>query len=151
LPFVAVYQLWIVYGRQYTFHKNLTPPINISIATAVRITRRNYNKGQPFIRASYVSLYPSQIRKLKEMADSEGKAVAELIREAIRRFLGKSLYERNPFSFNPSSTKGVKRVYPRFSKPDWDILDRISKKTERHPTELVREAVAQYLQESASA
>jgi len=82
------------------------------------------------------------------MADSEGKAVAELIREAIKRFLGRSLYQRNPFSFSPSSTKGVKRVYPRFSKSDWDMLDRISKKADRHRTELVRQAVEGYLRKT---
>ena len=85
------------------------------------------------------------------MAHSEGKAVAELIREAIKIFLGKPAYERNAFNLSPFSTKGIKRVYPRFSKSDWDMLDRISKKTDRHRTELVREAVAEYLRELASA
>ena len=134
-------------GGQYTFHKNLTPPINISITTAVRITRRHYVKGssQPFIRASYVSLYPPQITKLKQVAQSEGKAVTELIREAIKRFLGKPAYERNAFTLSPFSTEGVKRVYPRIAKTDWDALNRISVKANRARTELVREAVDGYI------
>jgi len=121
------------------------PPINVSITTAVRITRRNYKKGQPFIRASYVSLYPSQVRKLKEVADSEGKAVAELIREAVKKFVDKPAHERNAFSFSPCSTKGVKRIYPRIAKSDWDTLNRISRSANRARTELVREAVDEYL------
>jgi len=37
------------------------------------------------------------------------------------------------------------RIYPRFSKSDWNMLNEVSKKTNRHRTELVREAVDEYL------
>jgi len=38
-------------------------------------------------------------------------------------------------------------IYPRFLKSDWDMLNRVSKKTNKHWTELVREAVDEYLRE----
>jgi len=37
------------------------------------------------------------------------------------------------------------RIYPRFSKSDWDMLNRVSKKTNKHWTELVRAAVDEYM------
>ena len=37
------------------------------------------------------------------------------------------------------------RIYPRFSESDWDMLNRVSQKTDRLRTELVREAVDEYL------
>jgi len=37
------------------------------------------------------------------------------------------------------------RIYPRFSKSDWDMLNRVSKKTNKHRTELVRAAVDEYM------
>jgi len=82
------------------------------------------------------------------VADSEGTAVAELIREAIKKFLGKPAYERNAFSFSPSSTRGVERIYPRIAKSDWDRLNRISMSANKAKTELVREAVDEYLRKS---
>jgi len=37
------------------------------------------------------------------------------------------------------------RIYPRFSKSDWDMLNRVSQKTDKLRTELVRGAVDEYL------
>jgi len=45
-------------------------------------------------------------------------------------------------------TGGKIRIYPRFSKSEWDMLNRVSQKTNRLRTELVREAVDEYLRES---
>jgi len=70
------------------------------------------------------------------------------VREAVKRFLNRQTFERNAFNFDTSSTRGTKRIYPRFSKTDWDILDKVSKKSHRHRTELVREAVDEHLRES---
>jgi len=83
------------------------------------------------------------------MARKEGKASAQVIREAVKKFLNRAVYERNTFNFDASSAKGTKRIYPRFSKSDWDMLNRASKKTNKYRTELVREAVDEYLRESS--
>ena len=82
------------------------------------------------------------------MAQREGKATSQVIREAVKRLLNRRTFERNAFNFDASSAKGTKRIYPRFSKSDWDMLNRISKKTNRFRTELVRKAVDEYLKES---
>jgi len=38
-------------------------------------------------------------------------------------------------------------IYPRFLKSDWDMLNRVSQKTDKLRTELVRETVDEYLRE----
>ena len=101
------------------------------------------------IEASHISFYPSQMKNLEEMAEREGKATGQVIREAVKRFLNKQTFERNTFNSEASSARGTKRIYPRFSKSDWDMLNRVSKKTNRYRTELVREAVDEYLREAS--
>jgi L-arabinose isomerase len=85
--------------------------IDISIGTTVKIRRRSPEVDKPLIKTSHVSLYRLQIKKLEEMARKEGKATAQLIRDAVKRFLNKGTFERNTFNFDASSAKGMKRVY----------------------------------------
>jgi len=113
----------------------------------VKIRRRSPEVDKPLIKASHVSFYPSQIKKLEEMARKEGKATAQLIREVVKRFLNRRTFERNTFNFDAHSARGIKRIYPSFSKSDWDMLNKVSKKTNRFRTELVREAVVDYLKD----
>jgi len=129
-------------------HKNRNGVIGISIGTIVKIRRRSPKVGKSLIKASHVSFYPSQIKKLEKIAQKEEKTTSQVIREAVKRFLNRAIYERNTFNFDASSARGTGRIYPRFSKSDWDMLNRVSKKTNRFRTELVREAVDEYLRES---
>jgi len=113
----------------------------------VKIRRRSPELDKPLIKASHVSFYPSEIKKLEQMAQRDGKATAQVIREAVKRFLNRPTFGRNIFNFDASSAKGTKRIYPSFSKSDWDMLNKVSKKTNRFRTELVREAVVDYLKD----
>jgi len=113
----------------------------------VKIGRRSPNIGKPFVKTSRINLYSSQIKKLEKIAQREGKARVQVVREAVKRFLGKRTFERNTFNFNAPSAKGTKGIYPRFSKSDWDMLNKISKNTGRCKTELLRKAVKEYLRE----
>jgi predicted DNA-binding protein len=88
-----------------------------------------------------------QLKKLEKLTQREGRAKAQVIREAVRRFLNRRTSGKNAFNFDASSAKGEKRIYPRFSKSDRDMLKKISKKTNRFRTDLVREAVEDYLRE----
>ncbi len=128
-------------------HKKQNSVISISIGTTVKIRRRDPNVDKPLVKTSHVSFYPSQIKKLEQIAQREGKATAQLIREAVTRFLNKRTFERRTFNFDASSAKGTKRIYPCFSKSDWDMLNSVSKKTNRFRTDLVREAVDEYQRE----
>jgi len=126
-------------------HKSQSSAISVNIATRVKIRRRSPRSDKPLIKASHVSFYPSQIKNLEKIAQEEGKATAQVIREAVKRFLNKGTFERNTFNFHVPSVRGTKRIYPRFSKSDWDMLNRVSKKTNKHRTELVRAAVDEYM------
>lgn len=113
----------------------------------MKIRRRSSELETPLIKASHVSLYPSQIKNLEKIAQREGKATAQIIRDAVRIFLNRRTSERNTFNFDAHSAKGTKRIYPSFSKSEWDMLNKVSKKTNRFRTELVREAVVDYLKD----
>jgi len=75
-------------------HKNLNAVIGISIGTIVKIRQRSPEAGKLLIKASYVSFFPSRIKKLENIAQREGKATAQVIREAVKRFLNKRTFER---------------------------------------------------------
>jgi len=47
-----------------------------------------------------------------------------------------------------ASHRDTKKIYPRFSESDWNMLNEVSKKTNRYRTELIREAVDKYHRES---
>jgi len=79
------------------------------------------------------------------MARREGKTASEVMREAVRAFLDRGLYDRSTCNLDNSWVRGTKRIYPRFSKSDWDTLNRISTSTRRSGTEPVREAVDEYI------
>jgi predicted DNA-binding protein len=129
-------------------HKSQSSAITVNIATRVKIRRRSPRVDKPLIKASHVSFYPSQIKKLEKIAQKEGKATAQVIREAVKRFLNRAICERSIFNFDASSARDTRRIYPRFSKSEWDMLNRASKRINRYRTELVREAVDEYLRES---
>jgi len=62
--------------------------------------------------------------------------------------LNRQALQTNTFNFDACFARGTKRIYPRFSKSDWNMLNEVSRKINRHQTELVREAVDEYLRES---
>lgn len=74
---------------------------------------------------------------------------AQVIRETVKRFLNEQTFERRTFNFDASPAKGIRRIYPRFSKLDGDMLNKVSKKTNKYRTELVREALDDYLRDSS--
>jgi len=82
----------------------------------VKIRRRSPELDKPLIKASHVSFYPSQIKKLEKIAQREGKAIAQVIREAVKRFLNRGTCKRSTFNFDVRSVRGTKGIYPRFSK-----------------------------------
>ena len=113
----------------------------------MKIGRRNPNISKPFVKTSRINLYSFQIKKLEKIAQREGKARVQVVREAVQRFLNRQTFKRHTLHFNAPSVKGTKGIYPRFSKSDWDMLNKISKNTGRCKTELLRKAVKEYLKD----
>jgi hypothetical protein len=54
-------------------HKNGDSVISINIGTTVKIRPRSPGIDKPLIKASHVSLYLSQIKKLEKIAQREAK------------------------------------------------------------------------------
>jgi len=89
------------------------------------------------------------VRRLKEIARRDGKRVTQLVREAVEAFLSRETYGRSTFGFSPPRAKALRRIYPLFPGLHWDALTAISQETGKCKTDLVREAVDEYLRDSA--
>jgi hypothetical protein len=75
------------------------------------------------------------------------RSLSEIIREAVSGFAKKKGFPvSTTASYLPKGTKnGYKYVSAYFPRSDWNLLQRVSKNTGRSKTELVREAVDEYL------
>ena len=75
------------------------------------------------------------------------RSLSEIIREAVSKFVNKNnFFISTTASYLPKGTKnGYKYVSAYFARSDWNLLHRVSKNTGRSKTELVREAVDEYV------
>ncbi len=92
-----------------------------------------------------VSLY--QYQELKRLTEETGRPLSEIIRKAVCEFVNKKDFPVSAtVSYLPKGTKnGYKYVSAYFPRSDWDLLEGISRDTGRCKTELVRQAVNEYL------
>ena len=135
-------------SQNHTANKSKYSIVTLVIGTAITIRKREANENCSFVRNPHVSLYPSQIRRLKDIARRDGKRLTQLVREAVGAFLNKRTYERSTFNFSPPRTKALRRIYPLLPKSVWDSVTEISKRSSRPRAELVRDAVDDYLRKS---
>ncbi len=92
-----------------------------------------------------LSLY--QYEKLKRLKEETGIALSEIIREAVCKFVKKKDFPVSIItSYLPRGTRDkYKSVSAYFPKSDWALLERISKNTVKCKTELIRQAVDEYV------
>ena len=95
----------------------------------------------------WVKVSLSQYEKLERLREETGRPLSEIIRGSVGRLVRKKDFPVSTVaSYLPKRTKnGYKSVSAYFSTSDWDLLAEISKNTRRSKTELVREAVDEYL------
>ncbi len=96
---------------------------------------------------SWVKVSLSQYEKLNRLKEETGRPLSEIIRGSVCRFVRKKDF---PVSATVSYLlKGTRDRYRSvsayFPRSDWDLLEEISKNTERCKTELIRQAVDEYL------
>jgi len=96
---------------------------------------------------SWVKVSLFQYQALKRLIKKRGKSLSEIIREAVSGFAKKKDF---PVSTTASHlAKGTRDKYKSVSaylpRSDWHLLQRISKNTGRFKTELIREAINDYL------
>ncbi len=94
-----------------------------------------------------VKISLSQYQKLRELREETNRPLSEIIREAVSKFVRKKYFPYSAaISYLPKGTRDkYKAISAYFPRSDWSRLAEISKNTGRSKTELVREAVDEYL------
>ena len=95
----------------------------------------------------WVKVSLRQYEELKRIKEEKGRPLSGIIREAVGEFLRKKEFPAGTtVSYLPKGTRDRYRsVSAYFPRSDWSLLAEISKNTRRPKTELVREAVDEYL------
>ena len=95
----------------------------------------------------WVNISLFQYEKLKGLRERIGKPLSEIIREAVSKFVKKKDFPVSTTSSHlPKGTRDeYKSVSAYFLRFDWNLLEEISRNTERSKTELIRQAVDDYL------
>jgi len=95
----------------------------------------------------WVELSPCQYEKLRKLRETARKPLSKIIREAVCEFVKKKDFPVSTVaSYLPKRTRDkYKSVSAYFSTSDWNLLEKISKNTAKCKTELIRQAVDEYL------
>lgn len=102
---------------------------------------------RPFVKISL-----KQYEELGRLRREKKESLSKLIREALSSFTKKKEHSISVLpSLLPASTKDqYKTVTAYFPQDQWNLLERISKNTGRGKTELITEAVEEYLNQVKS-
>jgi predicted DNA-binding protein len=100
---------------------------------------------------AWVKISLHQYDKLKKLRETARKTLSKIIREAVCEFV-----KKKDFPVSTAASHLAKRTRDKykavsayFPRSDWDLLEEISKNTERCKTELIRQAVDEYLERRA--
>ena len=135
---------------QCNWGKSTQTLFSISIKPYFRL-RKSYpkssqNNKEKMVRP-WVKVSLHQYQKLNELKEETDRPLSEIIRGSVCRFVRKKDFPVSAtVSYLPKGTKDkYKSVSGYFARSDWNLLAEISKNTRRPKTELVREAVDEYL------
>ena len=92
-----------------------------------------------------ISLY--RCKKLNGLKERTGKPLFEIIRKAVCNFVRKKDFavSTTASSLSRGTRDEYKSVSAYFARSDWSVLDEISNNTGKSKTELIRQAVDEYL------
>ncbi len=95
----------------------------------------------------WVKVSLCQYQKLNRLKEETGRPLSEIIRESVCRFVRKKDFPvSTTVSYLPKGTRDkYKAISAYFPRSDWSRLAEISKNRGRSKTELIREAVDEYL------
>ena len=87
------------------------------------------------------------VKVLKRLTEKRGKPLSEIIREAVGEFLKKKDYLADTAlsSLARGTRNRYKSVSAYFPRSDWSLLEEIAENTGKCKTELIRQAVDEYL------
>jgi len=95
----------------------------------------------------WVKVSLCQYEELKRLTEKRGKPLSEIIREAVSEFLKKKDFPADiaVSSLRRGARNGYKSVSAYFPRLDWSLLEEISRNTGKCKTQLIRQAVNDYL------
>ena len=95
----------------------------------------------------WVKVSLGQYQELRRLRENARKPLSEIIREAVCQFVKKKDFPvSTTASYLPKGTRDkYKSVSAYFLRYDWSLLEEISKNTGECKTELIRQAVDEYL------
>ena len=96
---------------------------------------------------SWVKVSLCQYQELKRLTEKRGKPLSEIIREGVCEFLKKKEFPAGAaaLSLARGTRDRYKSVSAYFPRPDWSLLEEISRNTGKCKTELIRQAGDEYL------
>ncbi len=99
----------------------------------------------------WVKISLGQYEKLKEIRKKSGKPLSEIVRKAVSQFVKKKDFAvSTTASYLPKrTTSEYKAVSAYFVRSEWNLLEEISKNTGKCKSELIRQAVDEYVGNSS--
>jgi predicted DNA-binding protein len=96
---------------------------------------------------AWVKISLQQCQKLKKLREETDNPLSEIIREAVSGLAKKKGFPvSTTVSYLPKGTRDkYKSVSAYFHRSEWNLLEKISGNTGRPKTELIRQAVDEYL------
>ncbi len=96
----------------------------------------------------WVKVSLCQYDELKRLTEKKDKPLSEIIREAVGEFLKKKDFPAGTAvsTLARGTRNRYKSVSAYFPRSDWSLLEELSKNTGKSKTELVRQAVEEYLE-----
>ena len=96
----------------------------------------------------WVKVSLCQYHELKRLTEKKDKPLSEIIREAVCEFLKKKDFPTGTAvsSLARGTRNGYKCVSAYFLRSDWTLLEEISRNTGKCKTELIRQALDEYLE-----
>ena len=110
---------------------------------------RNLQNNKERMVRPWVKVSLCQYQKLNRLREETGRPLSEIIRDSVCRFVRKKDFPvSTTVSYLPKGTRDkYKAISAYFAKSDWRLLAEVSKNTRRPKTELVRQAVDEYIGE----
>jgi len=95
----------------------------------------------------WVKISLCQYQKLRKLREEKDRPLSQIIREAVSKSVKKKDFPvSTTASYLPKGTRDkYKSVSAYFPISDWNLLERISKNTAKCKTDLIRQAVDEYL------
>ncbi|MCW3987064.1 MAG: ribbon-helix-helix domain-containing protein [Candidatus Bathyarchaeota archaeon] len=129
-------------STQTLFHVSIKPYFRLRKSYLKNHQDNKEKMVRPWVE---VSLY--QYQRLRKLKEETNRPLSEIIRKAVSKFVKKKDFPVSTTSlYLPKRSRDrYKSVSAYFVRSDWNLLEEISRNTGRSKTELIRQAVNEFL------